>query len=202
MTEAQRKRFYFPAWRAACRANGWRLERGRLVADAARLGVEGRAVLNFAWQRASREHRAPGLDDLRHGAHLYALGCDKRSAELAHREVDRIVTLFRLLADPDDLGARLAWEAPERAERDGLVRYLQTLAPEAVIRAIARNAWDTTDWERRELSDLKWLVRTLKEKAARRARSAAGAIPAGTADRDGNVLRRVPPAEPPPDWTV
>lgn len=169
MTKAQTKKFYFPAWTAAVQANGWHMEQCRLQLDESRLGVEGRAVVNFARQRAARDHRGITLDDLRHGAHLYALGRDISSSKLENREVDRVVTLFRLLARPDNLKARIAWDSPELAERDGLARYVATLAPEAVILAISRNAWDTAQWEDRNVSDLRWLVRTLKDRHERKA---------------------------------
>ena len=33
MTEAQQRRFYFPAWNGCAVANGWMMSRGRLKAD-------------------------------------------------------------------------------------------------------------------------------------------------------------------------
>lgn len=187
MTTAQKFKFYFPAWGECCRANGWRMEHGRLQGLEEGHVQERNAVLRFARQLAAREHRGPVMDDLRHAAHMVALGRDKSSADLTNAEVDRVVTLFRLLTDPDDLAARMAWDHPEEEQRAGYVRYLRTLAPEAVLRAIARSTWGTPDWEDRDVSGLRWLVRTLKDRAARKHSVAANASARDELDPDWNV---------------
>jgi hypothetical protein len=79
VTTNQQRKFYFPLWNDVCRANDWRMERGRLVgvreerfghAEADRLY---QAVWDIAEILAAREHRAVKPDDLRHACHIVAL---------------------------------------------------------------------------------------------------------------------------------
>jgi hypothetical protein len=152
MTDSQKKFFYFPAWNACVQANGWRMAKGRLVvkAEARMQNAELNHVFTFAEQRAMMARRGLTKDDLRHGCHLLALGRDKSSNDLTNADLDHVVTLFRLLTNPLDLNARLAWDAYARGEDPGAVKrveYFIRRCPEAYVRAIAADKFGTRNWE-------------------------------------------------------
>jgi hypothetical protein len=187
MTAAQKFKFYFPAWTACVRANSWRKERGRLVGHnlqpaTGNLQPELAKVFTFATQRALQAGRSLAVDDLRHGCHLVALGRDKSSADLTNAEVDKVVTLFHLLANPDDLDARLGWDAYARGEDPGAVRRLEWFivksAPEAYIRSVSADKFGTRQWEQLTLPQKKHLAMTLANR--RTVKIAAAATPQPT----------------------
>lgn len=202
MSPAQKFKFYFPAWTACVAANGWRTAHKTVVLDEARLTDEGRKVVTFARQRASARTRLLTLDDLRHGAHVLALGRDKSSADLANHEVDRIVTLFQLLADPDNLDARLKWDAYQRGEDPGALRRVEWMirsVPEALARSIAQDMIGTRNWERASAEEKRVLARRIgqwkrskqngRAKLPLRRQSSSSALPemANATDPDWNV---------------
>lgn len=175
MTDAQKYKFYFPAWTACVAANNWRVSKKAVVLDESRLTEEGRKVLTFARQRAAaRDGVTPGrpqpvtLDDLRHGAHWLALGKDKSSENLTNADVDRVVTLFRLLQDPDDLDARMKWDAFERGEDPGEVKRLdwsiRNAAPEAYARTVSAGLFGSRSWELLTVAQKRRLAMTLNER--------------------------------------
>lgn len=192
MTDAQKFRFYFPAWNDCVRANNWRVENKFVVIDNSRLTAEGRVVLTFAQQRATmRDGATPGrpqpvtMDDLRHGAHWLALGRDKSSEHLNNAEVDRVVALFRLLQDPDDLGARMKWDAFQRGEDPGEVKRLDYAithaAPDGYVRKISEDKFGSRQWEWLTVAQKRQLLVTLKErnKSFRQPLQRTGSQPAG-----------------------
>lgn len=150
MTDRQKFRLYLPAWGACARANGWRMVKGRLVGrgleDAPGGGAELVSVIAAARQIAAARHRAAMPDDIRHGCHVVALGRDRSSGDLSNAEVDRVVSLFRVLTDPDDLDARLAWDNPGLAEARRVEWFLGQAAPEYVAR-LARDIYGTERWQ-------------------------------------------------------
>jgi len=173
MTEAQRTRFYFPAWGKACHANDWHMVKGRLLAKRAKQhGVPDvdalyQSIWNAAEALALQAHRAVTAEDLRHACHVVAVGRDKSANDLTNGEVDKVVNLFRLLAEPDDLDAILAIQHPENSERTRLVHSLKKRAPEAKLLAIARNLktwsgeWEPPFWEDMPIEALKTLSRII-----------------------------------------
>ena len=174
MTEAQQKRFYFPAWRKCAEANDWGEERRRLVRGAAESAAEirtwpepareaGLQVLEYAEQLARQEHRAVTAADLRHGCNLVATkGRRSGSEEMSNSETNRVVCLFRLLSDPDNLDFVMAWLNPEESDRKSLAAFIRKQAPEATLTAIARNAYGTVFWEDLEASKLRWILGQVK----------------------------------------
>jgi hypothetical protein len=200
MTERQQKRFYFPAWNECVLANQWRMEKKRLIIPEDRLTAEGRQVVDFALQRAAAEHRGPTLDDLRHAAHIVAFGRDKSSTSLTNAETDKIVTLFRLLTDPENLDAVIAWAAYLRGEDPGSVKrvewFITNAAPDAYVRQIAADRFGTRQWENLNLGQKRSLAMTLSNRKAYDARPlpAPAPVPAGgMADDHDNAD---------PDWSV
>jgi hypothetical protein len=172
MTKAQQTRFYFPAWNRCAAANHWLIRAGRLVGK--RLETHGgpqstnlyHQVWTAAQARAADHHRAVIPDDLRHACHQVALGHDKPSADLTNKEVDRVVTLFAILQDPDNLDAQIDWDHPDEAARKRLVHSIGNLAPFPYIDQICRDkfgaAYTTPFWEDLSIAHLRQLHLTLR----------------------------------------
>jgi hypothetical protein len=177
MTKAQQTRFYFPAWSRAWKAN-WRTVKGRVeVAPGRRpcliqethgepLVDYTRAIEALATRSAQKEHRALTADDLRHACHIFALGSDKTSAALTNLETDRVVNLFRLLADPDDLDAVLALLSPELGTVKRLLWYLEHCCQQPYVETIAADEFGTHDYRSLSPTKLHDLVRTMKHRPA------------------------------------
>lgn len=172
MTERQRFGLYFPAWRGVCVARGWRMVKGRLAGEPELLGeADGvnlfqqellRKVGVLALQRARMGARGVTVDDLRHGAHLVALGKDKGSATLTNGELDRVLAVFRVLADGDDVQGAMEFDRPELGERRRLVWVIEHAAPEGYVRGITRDRFGRDDWRELGVVELRQLVVTLR----------------------------------------
>lgn len=215
MTEAQKFHFYFPAWNACVRAHGWRKEKGRLVGaglstlDPRPSTEELAKVLTFAHQRAITAGRSVTTEDLRHAAHIVALGRDKSSADLTNAEVDRVVTLFKLLADPDNLSVRLDWDAYLRGEDPGSVKRVEFYirkCPEAYVRSLSASLFGTRIWENLTVKQKARLSMTLANRRPKQV---------GTSRCDVRAAQRAVPTNQPepvatvpsddntdPDWSV
>lgn len=117
-------------------------------------------------RRAARHqgHSAVVPDHLRHACHYVALGKDKSSDNLTNAELDQVLAVFRLMADPDDLKSIIDRDHPEHAERRRLV-VLCRRQPEARILAIASNLktwagqWEPPFWENIPIPGLRVLAR-------------------------------------------
>lgn len=185
MTTDQRNRVYFPAWRPFAKARGWVMKDGRLVADlaaqrAATISSPAREelirVLDLAESIAGKSHRAvtatEPANDLRHACNYVATkGRTMSSDPMNNRDLNQFLRLLRLLADPDDLTAVGDWLNPAEADRKDYVRWMARTMKEATLIAIARNTWDTADWESRTMDQLKWLSRTYRDQQERRGAS-------------------------------
>jgi hypothetical protein len=170
MTEKQSKFYYFPAWNKAAAVHEWRMAKGRLVGKRQdRHGLEETTGLyHMVWAAAEllarKEARAVRPDDLRHGCHLVALAKDKSSAEFTNAEVDRVVTLFRVLTDPDDLDAIMAWAHPEIRERERMVWFIREKCVEGYVRSLCSQLYGTDDFLSLNPETLRELVMTLKHR--------------------------------------
>ena len=134
MTVNQQRRFFFPAWAAACRALGWKMVDGRLVLADGHRNEHQTKVIAAANARAATHHRAPTLDDLRHGCYIVALGRDRDTLTLNNHEVDAVTNLFKLLVNECDVGAEMALSDPDIGERKRLLIHISRLKiPDAVI---------------------------------------------------------------------
>jgi hypothetical protein len=174
LTEAQQRRFYFPAWNSCAVANKWFMTRGRLNADLAEQTIAyaswpepGRElyskVVCLAGELAGREHRATVPDDLRHACNIVAAG-RQGSGSLDNKQTNRVVCLFRLLQDPEDLNAIMNWLNPDQADQKSYVAYLRKCGHEAAIISISVNAYGTRQWEDLPIEKLRWLCKQLKER--------------------------------------
>jgi hypothetical protein len=162
MTDKQRI-LYFRAWNAARCA--FSLEPSAFVGEVAHLRAR---ILAIAQERAQdRQTQDPRLktqDSLRHGCHLVALGKNKSSKSLTNPELDRLLALFRLLADPEDLGAMLAWNNPSEEARKRILYSINTHFVESYAAQVSREKFGTPDFETLPTPDLRQLHMTLKNR--------------------------------------
>jgi len=183
MTEKQRKFFYFPAWNRCARICDWVMVRGRLLADLRKQREElverarpslaspawkaGLQVLDYAEQLARQEHRSVTAADLRHACNLVATGGRKSGSDgLTNHEVNRVVTLFDLLQDGENMDCVMKWDHPEIADKEALVKYLRKMAGETTLCAISRNAFGTIFWEDLETQKIIWILKLVKGRKA------------------------------------
>ena len=167
MTPPQHKK-YIRDWAGCAQANGWKMVKGRLVMNEARLNDHGRKVHAAAVQRAGGEHRAPVLEDLRHGIHVVALGRDKSSKTMNNRETDAVFALFKLLVNECDIAADQDLSNPDRGELKRLLIRIHRLGiPDAIILKICANSFapvfNGTQYEDLPLPSLRALCGILTE---------------------------------------
>lgn len=120
-------------------------------------------VLASAEQLALAGHRGVNADDLRRGCNYVAAG-KLSSGDLDNKQTNRVVSLFKLLSDPEDLEAVMNWLHPENAERGSFVAFLRKKANEAALIAISSNAFGTRHWEDLPIEKLRWIAKTVKER--------------------------------------
>lgn len=162
MTPAQRK-VYFRLWAAALKTCWTRSGKSFTRCSSDDLAVE---VDGLAFAAAWQEQRGITADDLRHAAHRVALGRDKSSSKLSNRDLDRVWALFRLLADPLNLAARLEWEHPERGARRRHDAVIHTAVPEAYARHVAGDKFGTRNLDALTDEQTAALATTLRQRQA------------------------------------
>lgn len=169
MTQAQSTRFYFPAWNRAFTAR-WRRDRGTILPrEGAPVNELAEQVETMARARAARRSAPCSADDLRHACHVGAFGRDISSKDLTNAQVDRVVALFELLADPDNLSAQMRWAAPDRDARRRLEWSVQHSGfPEAYVLHICSSKFSSRNWRALTDTQLRQLIVTLKSRAKTR----------------------------------
>jgi hypothetical protein len=174
MTEKQLKFFYLPAWRRAWALN-WVGRKGVVSrqegAECMITEVAGEALVDYL---AKVEGVAAGLaaergckaDErvFRHACHLIALGHTRSAKELPNREVERVVWLFRLLADPEDLDAVVGYFNPENDARKHYLWFLEKRCVGSYVALIAGREFGTANLHELSNEQLHDLVRTLKNR--------------------------------------
>ena len=177
-------------WRV-CAVNHWRMIGGRLDAEARRDGPGDwhAKVWACADALARENHTAVTPDDLRKGTYMLALGAAKSLTKFDNTDLDRVLILFRLLVEPDDLKAVKDWIAYERfdqakaeiarCKRQGVScnvtlpddpgerrRHLFFVSkyPDAVIRHFVADRFHGVQPEDMPLRDLRQLTTTLKNR--------------------------------------
>lgn len=156
---------YWRLWQAARVEMHWRMIKGRLQIERSQLNEEGSRVVEAATARAKREHRAPTLDDLRHGVHIVALGHDCSSKEIKPRdEFDRVKALLGLLAKPESLEAITEWQdCRKRGTLRRLAHAIRNVPPE-YVESICVDRFGTRDWRNLSDQDQHRLVMILKNR--------------------------------------
>lgn len=168
MTERQHKFFYLRAWNRAFAAS-WFHDRGTAVRRPGRICQELDQVEAVAAERARLRSCRVSANELRHACHLVALGRDKSSLDLTNRELDQVVALFDLLADPDNLRARIALDHPEQEARRRLEWSVEHCGlPEAYVLTVCASKFGTHAWRNLEDVQLRQLIVTLKSRAKSR----------------------------------
>lgn len=153
LSPAQQK-LYWRLWGDCVAANRWYAPKGRLQFDPARLTEQGRIAAGHAAARARQQHRAMTADDLRHGCHIAALGRDCSMKELDNASFDRLLNVFRLVIDGEDLDAAERLVNPELGRRERLVHAIARMAPDAFVREIAGDRFGTRLWEDLDVEQL------------------------------------------------
>jgi hypothetical protein len=150
-----------------------------------------RGVFGCAELLARQAGRAISADDLRKGCHVYAFGSVTSSKHLDNEQFDRLLNVFSLLIDSDNLVAvaeRNDYEAYDRAaarisecrrlgidadvvlpdhpgERRRHLAFLGKI-PEGVVASICRDKFGSTSWRTLPLASLRHLTMTLKNRRA------------------------------------
>lgn len=181
LTDAQ-KLLHWRQWNAVCHAHDWRMEKARL-APAARASQDRTIYHRFVWREAERlaaqAHRAVTADDLRHACYRVATtavpGWPKGArvaeslSDLDNRAFSRVLVLWALLIDDEDLSAQIKWDHPERSEAEALDKTIPKLAPDAYVREIAARIYGTRSWENLDVGEKRNLRRILCDRRARHA---------------------------------
>lgn len=175
MTAKQQRALYFPAWGKAAANHGWHkrgaAHRVAFFGSAPELNDLYQRIWNIAEERAGTHdsHRflppAPATEDFRHACHIVALGVDKSSTQLTNAETDRILALFKLLADPDDLSATLAWNNPDEEKRKRMLWWINNNCVESYVVEVCRQKFQTDDLESLNFKQLGQLHMTLKNRS-------------------------------------
>jgi len=166
MSPEQARRFYFPEWNGCCRANQWRTEHGRLVQPREPVNVMHRELLAKVYavrDQLALKVAAP-LDALRHACHIVALTKNKSSKELTNDEVTRVVDLFRVLAEPDNLKYVAHWTDPELSKKKNLMVMAKAKAPWAYIVSIMTDKFHTEHLDELSVGQLQKLCFTLNQR--------------------------------------
>jgi hypothetical protein len=167
MTPLQTSR-YWRLWREVQRTARWCTRSGVLVFDhdawAARSQAHA-AVWDAAVALSRREGCGVSADHLRHACHIHATGHDRSSTQLTNRDIDKIWALFKLLANPTDLSARMALDT-DIGERRRLVHRIHPAAPTAYIDHLCRDLFGSTThcWEDLPLDRLRTLASVLAQR--------------------------------------
>lgn len=189
LTDAQKTLHwsYTHGWAAVCRANRWPTSAScnRFADDARREACSEwhRKVWEFAETIARQQYRAVTADDLRKGCYMLALGSPKSLTQFNNADLDRVLVVFRLMIEPDDLGAVrdwLAYEAFDHARKEIAAgrpcalpddpgerrRHMHTLhnVPEAVLRHLLHDRFGGQNLEDLSLRDLREFTTTIKNR--------------------------------------
>ena len=168
---------YWRRWAFVSRHNNWRWIKGRLVDEPVKdAGQHHLAVWRLAETLADRDCRAVIADDLRHACHVHALGRDVSSKAFTNDQFSRLLLLWGderempgLLIEPEHIATLIAWDNPNVARRNSLIRSIKEAADEAYICTITADVWGTKYWQELDVPALLGLLRKIKGNAPARA---------------------------------
>lgn len=127
-------------------------------------------LAQLAAQNAGREANA---DDLRHACTAAAIGRHKSSKHFANADLDKVLALLRLLANPEDLRNLNAFADDEAGERRRHIHVITGVA-EPYWQKLAADKFGHTDLDRLTLAQLRQLSLTIRN---RRPAARVGSIP-------------------------
>lgn len=173
MTEKQHK-WYLREWSRAYAVHWCGTRGGEALARPGRKPSTVRDQVVAAAQRVAMQ-RGGGLsaDALRHGCHIVALGKDVSSWKLTNKQVDLVVSQFRLLRNDADLSAQMKLTGP--AAEPGASDRTRTLysldhidLPPAYLAEMCRDKFGTSNWKSLPDDKLKQFLMTAKCRAMAR----------------------------------
>ena len=163
LSPQQLKGLYFPAWNAAFKAN-WRVEKGMIYSW--RVPMNGYATEIEAIARSIfKLGQGVEPEHLRKACHAAAIGRSCSSKLLTNPELDRVLVLFKLLEDPEDLDAIMRCQNPGEANPDRLINGIAKLMPEPYIVAVSKARFGTKNWRGLNTDQLRQLHFTVKARA-------------------------------------
>jgi hypothetical protein len=167
-------------WGAVVIANHWKGPGGLVDMDGLELrkirSEWHRQTIAFAGTLARQAGRSITAEDLRKGCYWLALGEPKSHKQFDNDDLDRVLNVFRLLVDPEDLAALLVWNDYQQGGKPGeRKRHIWFVkegcrAPLAYVNAILDDQvefYKDRDFERFDLARLRALTRTLKNRHAK-----------------------------------
>ncbi len=182
MTTNQQRRLYFPAWSRAFKAAWQKDLTGNLILTEPAAAHELACRINgLARAKAGRAARAMTVDDLRHASHLVACGRSCSSKDLNNHQLDRLLVLFALMVDPDDLTAVMAWGNPNGPDVPRMIWSIGHCGfSESYIETVCAGKFGHVQWRNLDPRKLQELVMTLKN----RRRSKEAAVPVGAENNE------------------
>ena len=172
MNDSQNNK-YWRCWAAVCRANRWRMVKGRLADDAVNADSSHHiSICQIAGNLADQSCRAVTVDDLRHACHIHALGRDMSHSGLNNDQFNRLLLLWGderkirgLLVYSDDIRAQTFWDNPDMQKKEGLVRSILAAAGDDYVSKISADIWGTIYWQDLDAAALLGLLRKVKANA-------------------------------------
>lgn len=162
---------YRRAWQAAAVAHGWNAKPGRVAALAAHhagnvwispeLGKVLSSIYVLAQFTAQNADREVSAEDLRHACTGAAIGRHKSSKHFTNADLDKVLTLLRLLANPTDLRNLAAFSDVDIAERRRHV-HVVTSTDAPYWKKISADKFGHTDLDRLTLAQLRQLSLTIR----------------------------------------
>lgn len=178
---------YRRAWQAAAVAHRWNTTAGRAAVLAAHhagnvwispeLGTVLSNIYALAQFTAQSAEREVNADDLRHACTGAAIGRHKSSKHFTNADLDKVLALLRLLANPTDLRNLVSFTNGEAGERRRHVHVI-TRADAPYWQSIARDKFSHADLDRLTLEQLRQLSLTLRNRRQHRVATNQEAIAA------------------------
>lgn len=160
-------RLYLREWGKAWKAHWSGVRKGEPLARPDRKPSAMRdRVLQAAGMLAMRDESPLTAETIRHACHVVALGKDCGSWALRNKELDRVLAVFRLLANDANLGAQLRLDNPEIGARERMMHSIRNvdMGP-AYVASISRDKFGTENWQSLDATRMQQLLMTIKARA-------------------------------------
>lgn len=180
MTDPQRKRLYFPAWRRAFAA-AWVEDRG-IVRSQSPSSYPRDRTTEVGAALAQRRVRRMTAEDLRHACNAIAMQRERShrasgaevalvlddasvsSARLSPLALELWLCWVQLIEDDTRLDALIKWENPEDIERERIVRGILAGGAAGYAARLSADIYGTSDWQGLPWERLLSLHATLRQR--------------------------------------